>query len=96
MHPFYVALGQGSASKGEYEFMAPTTSRNCFRILRAMQLRKPIMLEGLPGVGKTSLIEALAAASGESVFCFWPWFFFLFVLGSMLRRAFANASAGRP
>jgi midasin (ATPase involved in ribosome maturation) len=32
------------------------------------QLRKPILLEGSPGVGKTSLIAAMAKAVGE-----WQW-----------------------
>lgn len=40
---------------------------NAFRILRAMQLGKPLLLEGAPGVGKTSLVTALARASGHSV-----------------------------
>lgn len=37
------------------------------RVLRGMQLKKPILLEGSPGVGKTSLIMALGAASGHRV-----------------------------
>lgn len=32
-----------------------------------MQLGRPLMLEGEPGVGKTSLVTALAAASGHRV-----------------------------
>lgn len=32
--------------------------------MRAMQLHRPILLEGSPGVGKTSLVSALAKASG--------------------------------
>jgi MoxR-like ATPase len=32
-----------------------------------MQLIKPILLEGAPGVGKTSLVSALAAASGHQL-----------------------------
>jgi midasin len=34
-------------------------------VLRALQLAKALLLEGLPGVGKTSLITALATASGH-------------------------------
>lgn len=35
------------------------------RILRALQLPKPILLEGSPGVGKTTIVAALAAAAGR-------------------------------
>lgn len=38
-------------------------------MLRALQLRKAVLLEGSPGVGKTSLVAALAAASGKITHC---------------------------
>lgn len=30
-----------------------------------LQLRKPVLLEGSPGVGKTSLVSAIARATGR-------------------------------
>jgi midasin len=51
----------------EYSFKAPTTLANVQRLLRAMQLiNKPILIEGNPGVGKTSLVIALARLAGYS------------------------------
>ncbi|EWC47023.1 hypothetical protein DRE_03785 [Drechslerella stenobrocha 248] len=47
-----------------FDFSASTTSLNAMRVIRAMQLEKPILLEGQPGVGKTSLITAIAAVVG--------------------------------
>lgn len=68
--PFTVCTGSlfnSHAAAPAYHLAAPTTSRNCFRVLRAMQLPKPILLEGSPGVGKTSIITAIAAASGHEL-----------------------------
>ena len=53
------------AVNAEFELTAPSARRNAARVLRAMQLTKPILLEGSPGVGKTSLISALAKAAGH-------------------------------
>lgn len=51
----------------KYDLMAPIPKRNAFRLLRAMQLNKAILLEGSPGVGKTSLIASLAAMTGHKL-----------------------------
>lgn len=65
LHPFWVQTGSQSLSKTSFNFQAPTTAENAYRVLRAMQLTKPILLEGDPGVGKTSLVLALANAAGH-------------------------------
>ena len=36
-----MSTGCESCEVGEFEFLAPTTSRNALRVLRAMQLPKP-------------------------------------------------------
>ena len=41
-------------------FNAPTTYENLNKILRAMQIEKPILIEGSPGAGKTTLLKALS------------------------------------
>lgn len=68
----FVQLGSFGIKKGPLEVQpqvfnltAPTSRSNAMRILRACQLSKPILLEGSPGVGKTSLVTALANISGH-------------------------------
>ena len=46
-------------------FDAPTTLQNTMRLVRALQMTRPILLEGSPGVGKTAIVTALAQACGK-------------------------------
>ena len=71
---FSVALGphaggaggkQGQQLASKYALHAPTPSNNLMRVMRSLQLNKPILLEGSPGVGKSSLIATLAAMTGH-------------------------------
>lgn len=48
-----------------YSLEAPGPHANGYRLLRGLQLGKPLLIEGPPGVGKTSLVTALAEASGH-------------------------------
>ncbi|XP_055005322.1 midasin-like isoform X2 [Boleophthalmus pectinirostris] len=67
IHPFYIDLGPKSdcCSLTDFTIGAGTTAVNAQRLLRALKLQRPVLLEGSPGVGKTSLVAALAKASGN-------------------------------
>jgi midasin (ATPase involved in ribosome maturation) len=63
--PFFVERGPHRSDADSFTFKAPTTARNALRVLRALQLRRSVLLEGSPGVGKTALVAALAKAAGK-------------------------------
>lgn len=51
----------------QFVLQAPTVKRNMMKLVRAMQLDRPILLEGDPGAGKTSIVDALAKLSGQNL-----------------------------
>lgn len=66
--PFYIKIGSHACPDDHaFTFSTPTTKMNTLKLLRALQLSKPILLEGSPGVGKTSLVSALAKAAGHTL-----------------------------
>ncbi|EGF81776.1 hypothetical protein BATDEDRAFT_10013, partial [Batrachochytrium dendrobatidis JAM81] len=64
---FYISVGNAPSKNVSFAMQAPTTLSNCMQLLRALQLNKPILLEGSPGVGKTSLVASLAAVSQHNI-----------------------------
>ncbi|KAH7885416.1 midasin [Phlebopus sp. FC_14] len=63
--PFAIPRGPEDIVVHAFNFQAPTPRENALRVVRACQVQKPILLEGSPGVGKTSLITALAKIAGH-------------------------------
>ncbi|EPE31743.1 P-loop containing nucleoside triphosphate hydrolase [Glarea lozoyensis ATCC 20868] len=59
---FSIGRTDESSVEPGFALHAPTTKLNGMRVLRALQVQKPILIEGSPGVGKTTLIAALARA----------------------------------
>ncbi|KAF9220907.1 hypothetical protein BS17DRAFT_290054 [Gyrodon lividus] len=62
--PFAIPKGPEKVVMHGFNLQAPTARENAIRVVRACQVHKPILLEGSPGVGKTSLITALAKIAG--------------------------------
>ncbi|KAK2756745.1 AAA ATPase midasin [Arachnomyces sp. PD_36] len=63
--PFPIPVSVDSHQDPEFIMDAPTTVVNSIRIARGLQSAKPILLEGSPGVGKTTLVATLARAIGK-------------------------------
>ncbi|KAK2825732.1 hypothetical protein FQN49_007420, partial [Arthroderma sp. PD_2] len=61
---FSLPLGPQSSPDSKFALDAPTTLSNTVRVARGLQSSKPILLEGSPGVGKTTLVAALAQVIG--------------------------------
>ena len=62
--PFKLNISYDGWLDPAYCLEAATAKANAFRVVRALQLQKPVLLEGSPGVGKTTLISTIAAAIG--------------------------------
>lgn len=62
--PFSLPKSATVVPDPKYSLQAPTTMANAMKIMRALQIRKPVLLEGSPGVGKTTLVAALAHSIG--------------------------------
>ncbi|KAF2400820.1 midasin [Trichodelitschia bisporula] len=63
--PFSLPREDAMDENIEFTFEPPTTRGNAMRVFRALQLNKPILIEGNPGVGKTTLVSAISKALGK-------------------------------
>ena len=62
--PCVVDRRSSARNSDDFTTEASTTKENLLRVVRALQIQKPILLEGAPGVGKTALIAGLASLIG--------------------------------
>lgn len=63
--PFSICRTPHANVPTSFTYEAPTTLENMMRVLRALSLSRPILLEGNPGVGKTAIVAALASLVGK-------------------------------
>ena len=69
INPFTITTGtEQIPSNLNFNLTAPTTGLNLRRVLRGMQISKPILLEGSPGVGKTRYDSVCAYRLFFSIF----------------------------
>ena len=64
---FSYRTGSISPVTSGFCWSSPSTSKTLVKLGRAMMLNRPVILEGSPGVGKTSIVASLAAESGFPV-----------------------------
>ena len=57
------------AKKTKFEFHSETVAKNAMKILRGLQLKNStaLLLEGSPGVGKSSIVSAIASLTGNTL-----------------------------
>ncbi|OQV14305.1 Midasin [Hypsibius exemplaris] len=67
IHPFITARRDGAVDDQSYDFGSASVRRSLQRILRGLMVAKGVLLEGPPGVGKTSIVKAMGAATGHTV-----------------------------
>lgn len=61
--PFSYPVNRGNPALevSKYSTSTEKTRQNLEKVMRALQLDKSVLLEGMPGVGKSSMIEYIAA-----------------------------------
>ncbi|KAL8831495.1 MAG: hypothetical protein Q9191_000836 [Dirinaria sp. TL-2023a] len=62
--PYHISVGLRPSQDHTYALDAPTTGANVLKLARALQVSRSVLLEGSPGVGKTTLIAAIASTVG--------------------------------
>ena len=65
---FAIAKTEDS-KRTNFEFHSETVAKNAMKILRGLQLKNStaLLLEGSPGVGKSSIVSAIASLTGNTL-----------------------------